>query len=170
MGMKHVAGGDVGPRDALSMFFLVPGGNSPGLGKRTPFGKTSGPGEGAAMSLGLRALRDGARGSYGLLNLESLEAGCAGPDALCGNAFLDADFLQVRVAAPPGGPKGMAAGVAEVRALTAGITDFRHEKSPVLGYRPISGARDTSIAVAVQDRVRRRVRAKIVPDFWGMTG
>ena len=76
-----------------------------------------------------RSLRDR------LLDFEGFEAGGADPFAAGGWAFLDADFLQVRVSAAARRPQRVAARVAEIGPLSARVTNFSHETSPVLGYR-----------------------------------
>src|SRR5215212_2772104 len=81
------------------------------------------------------SLYAGASSHGDLLDLERLEARGAYPFAPCGRAFLDTHLLQVRVSAPARRPQRVAAGVAEVWLLCARITNFRHETSPVLGYR-----------------------------------
>src|SRR3712207_5015361 len=98
----------------------------------------------------------GSRGD--LLHLERLEAGGADPLPPGRGAFLDADLLQVGVAAAARRPQGVAARVAEVGPLAARITDLRHYTSPVLGYRSDLGTpEDATRAVSWR-------RAVIVPD------
>jgi hypothetical protein len=55
----------------------------------------------------------------------------------------------------------VAARVAEARVLSAGITNFRHNKSPVLGYRPMCGENPEATA---RWSAASKLRAEIVSD------
>ena len=99
-----------------------------------------------------------------LRDLERLQARCTDVGALRRGAFLDADLLQVRVPAPAGGAQRVAARVAEVWTLSAGITDFSHDKSPVLRYRPMRGEGPEE---TVKRTPKSGLRAEIVPDPCG---
>jgi hypothetical protein len=91
------------------------------------------------------------RACQSLLHLESFEAGGADPFAAGGWAFLDANFLQVRVSAAARRPQRVAARVAEIGPLAARITDFSHVTSPVLGYRSNLGTPENAIRKASPD-------------------
>src|SRR5829696_5133108 len=115
----------------------------------------------------LRALewfRGGASTGRDLHDLERLQARGADVGALRRGTFLDTDFLQVWVPAPAGCAQRVTARVAEVWTLSAGITDFSHDKSPVLRYRPMRGE-------GPEETVKRTPKsglwAEIVPDPCG---
>ena len=115
----------------------------------------------------LRALewfRGGASTGRGLHDLERLQARGADVGALRRGTFLDTDFLQVWVPAPAGCAQRVTARVAEVWTLSAGITDFSHDKSPVLRYRPMRGEGPEE---TVKRTPKSGLRAEIVPDPCG---
>lgn len=115
----------------------------------------------------LRALewfRGGASTGRSLHDLERLQARGADVGALRRGTFLDTDFLQVWVPAPAGCAQRVTARVAEVWTLSAGITDFSHDKSPVLRYRPMRGEGPEE---TVKRTPKSGLRAEIVPDPCG---
>src|SRR5919107_5382010 len=83
---------------------------------------------------------------WGFLDLKRLQATGTYVGALRRGAFLDPNFLQIRVPAAARRAQRVAARVAEAGLLPAGITNFRHYKSPVLGYQPVCGGGPEAMA------------------------